>query len=80
MSSKRKVHKMQSKGQIMNVIHRIIELIARKIYLFMAFLRGPAETQPPLKDLTLLHSATTLAFKIRNKQVIIFPYFETNFL
>ncbi|XP_029033097.1 fatty-acid amide hydrolase 2 [Osmia bicornis bicornis] len=69
MSSKRKVHKMQSRGQIMNVIHRIIELIARKIYLFMAFLRGPAETQPPLKDLTLLHSATTLAFKIRNKQL-----------
>ncbi|XP_076386772.1 fatty-acid amide hydrolase 2 isoform X2 [Megachile rotundata] len=69
MSSKRKVPIMQSKGQILNAIHRIIELIARKIFLFMAFLRGPAESQPPLKDLTLLHSATTLAFKIRNKQL-----------
>ncbi|CAK9812011.1 Fatty-acid amide hydrolase 2 [Anthophora quadrimaculata] len=60
---------MQSKGQILNRIHRLIELIARGIYLFIAYLKGPSEMQPPIKDLTLLHSATVLAFKIRNKQL-----------
>lgn len=70
MSSRRKNEdKMQSRGQIFNAIHRFIELIARGIFLFIAFLKGPAESQPPIKDLTLLHSATTLAFKIRNKQL-----------
>lgn len=37
--------------------------------MFIAILKGPAESQPPIKDLTLLHSATILAFKIRNKQL-----------
>lgn len=60
---------MQTKGQLLNVFHRLVELIARGIHLFIAFLKGPAESQPPIKDLTLLHSATTLAFKIRNKQL-----------
>lgn len=60
---------MQSQGQILRVIHRLIELIARRIYLFIAFLKGPAKSQPPIKDLTLLCSATTLALKIRNKQI-----------
>ncbi|KOC67138.1 Fatty-acid amide hydrolase 2 [Habropoda laboriosa] len=60
---------MQSKGHILNMIHRFIELIARRIFLCIAYLRGPPELQPPIKDLTLLHSATVLAFKIRNKQL-----------
>lgn len=70
MSTKHKdQRKMQSKGQVLNAIHRLVEFIARKICVFIAFLKGPAESQPPIKDLTLLHNATTLALKIRNKQV-----------
>lgn len=70
MSTKHKDQgKMQPKGQILNAIHRLIEFIGKWIYIFIAFLKGPAESQPPIKDLTLLHSATTLALKIRNKQV-----------
>lgn len=60
---------MPPKGQILSVIHRLIELIARGIFLLIAFISGPAQSQPPIRDLTLLHSATTLAFKIRNKQL-----------
>lgn len=41
----------------------------RGIWLLIAFVKGPARSQPPIKDLTLLHSATTLALKIRNKQL-----------
>lgn len=75
MSTKSKNHnRMQSQGQILRVIHRLIELIARRIYLFIAFLKGPAKSQPPIKDLTLLCSATTLALKIRNKQVKLSKY------
>ncbi|XP_068968973.1 fatty-acid amide hydrolase 2-A isoform X1 [Bombus flavifrons] len=70
MSTKHKDQgKMQPKGQILNAIHRLIEFIGKWIYTFIAFLKGPAESQPPIKDLTLLHSATTLALKIRNKQL-----------
>ncbi|XP_054007170.1 fatty-acid amide hydrolase 2 [Hylaeus anthracinus] len=70
MTTKSKSYsRMQSQGKILSVIHRLIEVIARRIYLFIAFLKGPAQSQPPIKDLTLLHSATTLAFKIRNKQL-----------
>jgi len=55
--------------QILGVCHRLLELIVRGISLLIAFVRGPAESQPPIKDLTLLHSVTTLALKIRNRQV-----------
>ncbi|XP_076674187.1 fatty-acid amide hydrolase 2 [Andrena cerasifolii] len=69
MTKSKKHDKMHSQGKILSVIHRIIELVGRGIYLFIAFLKGPAESQPPIKDLTLLHSAATLAFKVRNKQL-----------
>ncbi|XP_076232369.1 fatty-acid amide hydrolase 2 isoform X2 [Calliopsis andreniformis] len=70
MSSKGKTRKkMLSKGLVLSAIHRLIELVARGIYMFIAILKGPAESQPPIKDLTLLHSASTLALKIRNKQL-----------
>ncbi|XP_012278947.1 fatty-acid amide hydrolase 2-B [Orussus abietinus] len=62
-------NKMRILGLIVNVIHRIIELIARGLFLLVAFFSGPAESQPPIKDLTLLNSATALAIKIRNKQL-----------
>jgi len=60
--------RMQTR-QILGVCHRLLELIVRGISLLIAFVRGPAESQPPIKDLTLLHSVTTLALKIRNRQV-----------
>lgn len=63
--------RMQTR-QILGVCHRLLELIVRGISLLVAFVRGPAESQPPIKDLTLLHSATTLALKIRNRQVSLF--------
>ncbi|GAB1868875.1 Fatty-acid amide hydrolase 2 [Camponotus japonicus] len=66
--------------QLLNVFHRFLELIARGILLLIAYISGPAESQPPIKDLTLLHSATTLALKIRNKQLtseeVISSYIE----
>ncbi|KYM89280.1 Fatty-acid amide hydrolase 2 [Atta colombica] len=55
--------------QILGVCHRLVELIVRGISLLVAFVRGPAQSQPPIKDLTLLHSTTTLALKIRNRQL-----------
>lgn len=61
-------------GQILNVFHRLLEFFVRGIFLLVAFISGPAESQPSIKDLTLLHSATTLALKIRNKQVRLFNF------
>ncbi|KAL6448130.1 hypothetical protein ACFW04_000268 [Cataglyphis niger] len=55
--------------QILSVFHRFLEVIIRGILLLVAYISGPAESQPPIKDLTLLHSATTLALKIRNRQL-----------
>lgn len=70
MSSKEKKHeKMKTIGKILSVIHKLIEFIVRGLLLLVAYVSGPAEMQPPIKDLTLLHSATALATKIRNKQV-----------
>lgn len=70
MTTKHKNQKKMSSGrQILSLIHRFIEFIARGIFTLAAYIGGPAESQPPIKDLTLLHNATTLAFKIRNKQV-----------
>ncbi|XP_031844644.1 fatty-acid amide hydrolase 2-B [Nomia melanderi] len=70
MSTKNKnQNKMQSKRHILSTVHRLLELILRQIYLFFAFLTGPAQQQPPIKDLVLLNSATALACKIRNKQL-----------
>ncbi|XP_071558118.1 fatty-acid amide hydrolase 2-B [Temnothorax nylanderi] len=60
--------RMQTR-QILGVCHRMLELIVRGISLLVAFIRGPAKSQPPIKDLTLLYSATTLALKIRNRQL-----------
>ncbi|OAD58275.1 Fatty-acid amide hydrolase 2 [Eufriesea mexicana] len=58
---------MQSKRQVLNAVHRLVETMARWMYMFIAFLKGPAECQPPIKDEILLHSAVALASRIRNK-------------
>lgn len=65
----KKQRKMRNIVKVVNVIHRLIEFVARGIFLLVAYLSGPAEAQPPIKDLTLMHSATALAIKIRNRQV-----------
>lgn len=71
--------KMQSKRQVLNAIHRVVETMARWMYMFIAFLKGPAECQPPIKDEILLHSAVALASRIRNKLVnLMFSY--TNYI
>lgn len=70
MSSKeKKAKKMNVPGKMISLIHRLLEFIVRGMLLLVAYFSGPAETQPPIKDLTLLHSATALATKIRNKQL-----------
>ncbi|XP_076281890.1 fatty-acid amide hydrolase 2 isoform X1 [Lasioglossum baleicum] len=70
MSSKTKNPKtMQNKGQMLSVIHRLLEFIVRQIIKFIAMIKGPADRAPPIKDVTLLNSATVLALKIRNKQL-----------
>ena len=81
-SIKKNRDKMWFTVKIISVIHRLLEFAVRGILLLVAYLSGPAETQPPIKDLTLLHSATALATKVRNKQVsymvvsvVIFPTF-----
>ncbi|KAJ8679442.1 hypothetical protein QAD02_015229 [Eretmocerus hayati] len=60
---------MKNIAKIVNVIHRLVEFVARGFFLFVAYLSGPAESQPPIKDLTLMHSATALALKIRKRQL-----------
>ncbi|XP_066597182.1 fatty-acid amide hydrolase 2-like [Prorops nasuta] len=70
MSGKAKSQsKMKTIVQIVGIFHRLVELIARRLFLLVAYFSGPAESQPPIKDLTLLHSASALATKIRNKQL-----------
>nr|XP_033341813.1 fatty-acid amide hydrolase 2 [Megalopta genalis]XP_033341823.1 fatty-acid amide hydrolase 2 [Megalopta genalis]XP_033341832.1 fatty-acid amide hydrolase 2 [Megalopta genalis]XP_033341838.1 fatty-acid amide hydrolase 2 [Megalopta genalis]XP_033341847.1 fatty-acid amide hydrolase 2 [Megalopta genalis] len=69
MSSKTKNPKKMQSRQILNVIHRLLEFTVRHIIKFIALIKGPADHQPPIKDLTLLNSATALACKIRNKQL-----------
>jgi len=72
MSVEEQVRNRMQTRQILGVCHRLLEVIVRGISLLVTFIRGPAQSQPPIKDLTLLHSATTLALKIRNRQVSTF--------
>ncbi|XP_015600482.1 fatty-acid amide hydrolase 2 [Cephus cinctus] len=69
LSKEKNSKKMPVMGQLIRIIHRLVELIARGFFLIIAYISGPAESQPPIKDLTLLHSATALAIKIRNRQL-----------
>lgn len=69
MSIEKQTRGKMQVGKILSVLHRLIELIVRGILLLIAFISGPAQSQPAIKDLTLLHSATTLALKIRNRQL-----------
>lgn len=71
MSTKKETQNKMRAKKILGAFHRVFMLIVRAILLLIAYLKGPAKVQPPIKDLTLLHSATTLGLKIRTKQVSI---------
>ncbi|XP_044739215.1 fatty-acid amide hydrolase 2 [Chrysoperla carnea] len=55
------------KKTVIRVIHGIIEFVIRG--LLHLIYRGPGESMPPIKDLILLESATSLAYKIRTKKL-----------
>lgn len=52
---------------IARVLHRIVELAARLLFSIVYY--GSRETVPPIKNMLLLESASSLAFKIRTKKV-----------
>ncbi|XP_058799094.1 fatty-acid amide hydrolase 2 [Phymastichus coffea] len=60
---------MKNIVRVINLVHRLVELIARGFFLLVAYISGPAECQPCITDLTLMHSASALALKIRNRQL-----------
>lgn len=52
---------------IVNVIQRFISVVARFIFMLMHGEHG--KVQPPIRNLILLESATSLAHKIRTRKV-----------
>lgn len=52
---------------VINYIHAILEIVAR--FLFQLYNGRKGQQMPPIKDLILLDSATTIAHKIRTKKV-----------
>ncbi|KAF5291581.1 hypothetical protein FQR65_LT01894 [Abscondita terminalis] len=66
MGDGKKLLKQYSKAAI-NLIHRFIELIARCFFKLIYGRTGGK--MPPIKDLLLLESATSVAYKIRSKKV-----------
>lgn len=59
--------KMSFGKTVINILHRIIVLLIRMLCQFIHGEKG--QSMPPIKNLILLDSATTLAFKIRTKKV-----------
>lgn len=53
---------------IVHLIHRFLCIVARFIYQNIIY-REPGNRVPPVKNLLLLDSATTLALKIRTRKV-----------
>ncbi|KAK4873935.1 hypothetical protein RN001_013295 [Aquatica leii] len=66
MGDGKKLIKQYTKAAI-NLLHRFIELIARCLFKLIYGTTG--EKMPPIKDLLLLESATSIAYKIRTKKV-----------
>lgn len=52
---------------VTRIVHAFIELVVR--CLMQIIYRGPGDSMPPIKDLVLLESASSLALKIRTKKV-----------
>lgn len=61
---------MKVGGKIVYIIHRIIEFVARCVFLIVAYISGPAESQPPITDMIhTLRSCKAIAAMIRDKRV-----------
>lgn len=52
---------------LLTVLHRICMVVGRFIFQFIYGAKG--EVMPPIRDLTLMESATSLATKIRTQKV-----------
>lgn len=55
---------------VFRVVHGVFEMFFH--WLFGLVYGGKQKTMPPISDLLLLESATSLAHKIRTKKVILF--------
>lgn len=51
----------------LRIVQGVIEVVVH--WLFGFVYGGPGQKMPPIRDLILLDSATTIAFKIRTKKV-----------
>ncbi|CAH1971082.1 unnamed protein product [Acanthoscelides obtectus] len=52
--------------QVIRVVYGIVELMFHKLF---GLIYGKGQCMPPITDLILLDSATTLAFKIRTRKL-----------
>lgn len=66
MSGNNKVMKQYIKATL-NILHRFIELVAR--FIFKLSYGTTGQKMPPIKDLLLLESVTSVAYKIRTRKV-----------
>lgn len=62
---------------VFRIIHSFVEVIMR--FLLRLVYGGPGELMPPIKNLILLESASSLALKIRTKKVLIYFYIFLQF-
>ncbi|XP_046435707.1 fatty-acid amide hydrolase 2-A isoform X2 [Neodiprion pinetum] len=71
MSSKNRKEKPKMKPiiQVVNLFHRVVELIASGVFSLIAYFCHPKECQPPIKNRILLYSASTLAAQIRQQEI-----------
>lgn len=57
----------------LRIVQGLIEVVVH--WLFGFVYGGPGQSMPPIKDLILLDSASTIAFKIRTRKVIKILHF-----
>lgn len=65
--------KMGFVKSVINITHRFLVLMFRMLVQFLYGEKG--ESMPPIKNLILLDSATTLAYKIRTRKVCVRFFF-----
>lgn len=57
---------------VSRILHSFVEVVMR--FLLRLVYGGPGERMPPIKNLLLLESASSLALKIRTKKVNLYTY------
>lgn len=67
MNNPKSKKKMGFVKSVINIVHRFLVLMFRMLIQFLYGEKG--ESMPPIKNLILLDSATTLAYKIRTRKV-----------